>query len=392
MHIEHYSPRRARSARSGCGGVLTFFLLLAVVAALAAAGIAAFITLRSSPAALDLGPAAGDLNPIERASLALYLASSREALNTPAGGDPTPVAFAVRAGENAASVAARLAEMELVRDGDLLRFYMRYRGLDNQIEAGTFYLSRTMTIRAVAEALASALPDEVTVRIWEGWRVEQIAEYLAAQPNLSVDHDEFLKMIRPGGTRPGSYSFLGDIPAAASLEGFLFPDTYRFLPKADAAAALDRFLARFDSQVTTAMRADAAARGMSLFQAITLASIVEREAVHDEERPLIAGVFLNRLALGMPLDADPTTQYAIAAPGNWWPPLDFDPRTVDHPYNTYVHAGLPPGPIANPGLSSIRAVIYPAQTDYLYFRAKCDGSQYHNFSVSYGEHVNYACP
>ena len=140
------------------------------------------------------------------------------------------------------------------------------------------------------------------------------------------------------------------------------------------------------------MRTDAAAQGLTLYQVVTLASIVEREAVHDDERPVIASVFLNRLNLGMKLDADPTTQYAIATPDNWWPPLNFDPRTVDDPYNTYVYSGLPPGPIASPGLNSIRAVIYPAASGYFYFRAKCDGSQYHNFSVTYEEHLGYGCP
>jgi UPF0755 protein len=140
------------------------------------------------------------------------------------------------------------------------------------------------------------------------------------------------------------------------------------------------------------MRAGAAAQGLTLYQVVTLASIVEREAVHDDERPIIASVYLNRLASGMKLDADPTTQYAIATADNWWPPLNLDPRTVDHPYNTYVYEGLPPGPIANPGLSSINAVIYPVQTDYYFFRAKCDGSKYHNFSVTYEEHVAHGCP
>jgi len=388
MRIERHSPRRRNSGNA----VIKFFMLIIVAAALVLAAGAVAITLNGSSAAADFGPPAANLNPAERIGLSLYLSLNKEALNTPAGIDSTPITVVVEAGENAGTVAANLREMGIVADADLLRLYMRYKGLDDQIEAGNFTLNAAMTIPNIATALTDAAPDEVSVRVWEGWRTEQVAESLAAQPDLVFDPNEFMSMIAPGGQRPGGYSFLGDIPAAASLEGFLFPNTYRFLPGATTSQVLGRFLSEFDAQVTTQMRSDAAARGLSLFQVVTLASIIEREAVRDDERPTIASVYLNRLAIGMKLDADPTTQYAVASPGNWWPPLDFDPRTVDHPYNTYVYTGLPPGPIANPGLSSINAVIYPAETGYYFFRAKCDGSKYHNFSVTYEEHLAHACP
>jgi UPF0755 protein len=154
---------------------------------------------------------------------------------------------------------------------------------------------------------------------------------------------------------------------------------------------VDRILSEFDKQFTAQMRTDAAKKNLTVYQAVTLASIVEREAVKDEERPIIASVFLNRLKINMKLDADPTTQYAIATSANWWPPLNLDPRTINHPFNTYVNTGLPPTPIANPSLKSMQAVIYAAETKYLYFRAKCDGSKTHNFSVSYEEHLSYGC-
>jgi UPF0755 protein len=288
-------------------------------------------------------------------------------------------------------VAARLAEMGIISDADLLRYYMRYKGSDDQIEAGNFVLNKAMTIPTVASSLADAAPDEVQVRVWEGWRIEQVAESLEFQPNLAYSPNEFMKLVGPGGRGLGGYSFLTDIPEGASLEGFLFPDTYRFNYQTTTAEVVNRFLTRFDEQITPQMRQDAAAQGFNLFQVITLASIVEREGVHDDERPMIASVYLNRLAISMNLDADPTTQYAIATGANWWPMLEFDPRTIDDPYNTYVYNGLPPGPIANPGLASIRAVIYPAQSGFYYFRAKCDGSRYHNFSVTYEEHLANGC-
>jgi len=124
-----------------------------------------------------------------------------------------------------------------------------------------------------------------------------------------------------------------------------------------------------------------------------LASIIEREAVQASERPLIASVFLNRLALGIPLQADPTVQYPLGRPDAWWKaPLSIEDLQVDSPYNTYLHQGLPPGPIASPGLASLESVAAPVETSYLFFRAACDGSGRHLFATTFEEHLANACP
>lgn len=387
MRIEHHGPRRRDRAR----GLLKFVILNVAIGSLLVAGLVVYFSLSSSTAS-DLGSGATDLNPVEKIVLNSYLNLNASALHASPGVDPSPVKFVVGAGENADTVSRRLSDAGLVSDSELLRLYMRYKGLDNNIEAGNFMLNKTMTIPQVAQALTNASPDEIRWRAWEGWRLEQISESLSGQPNLDFDPQEFLRLVGPNGHVTGSYSFVGSLPAGASLEGFLFPDTYRLGFHANTATIVDRLLSQFDARVTAQMRADATTRGLSLYQVITLASIVEREGVHDDERPTIASVYLNRLAANMNLDADPTTQYAIATSANWWPPLDLDPRTVNHPYNTYVIPGLPPGPIANPGLASIQAVIYPAQTGYYYFRARCDGSHYHNFATTYEEHVANGCP
>jgi len=389
MHIEHHSPRRRGNALRLAIRFMAFMILVAL---LAIGGLWLAVKLNSGGFQTDFGPPGENLSVLERVGLWAYLFVNAENLSTSVGIDAAPVPFVVNSGENAGIVADRLAQAGLVNDADLLRLYMRYRGLDDQIEAGNFSLNTAMTIPVLAEALTKARPDEIGIRVWEGWRLEQIADNMSGQPDLKTSRDEFLSLVAPGGLRPANFTFLADLPPDASLEGFLFPDSYRFLPEATTTDVVTRLLLEFDTQVTPQMRADAAGRGLTLYQTITLASIVEREAVHDEERPIIAGVFLNRLAAGIRLDADPTTQYALATSANWWPPLDLDPRTIDDPYNTYVHEGLPPGPIANPGLSSISAVIYPADTPYLFFRAKCDGSKYHNFSTTYEQHVGFACP
>jgi len=137
-------------------------------------------------------------------------------------------------------------------------------------------------------------------------------------------------------------------------------------------------------------------QGLTVYQAVTLASIVEREAVHDDEKPLIASVYLNRIRIGMKLDADPTVQYALGynfGQGTWWTnPLSLDNLQYDSPYNTYMYASLPPAPISNPSLEALQAVAFPVETTYYFFRAKCDGSGYHFFAETFEEHLQNACP
>jgi UPF0755 protein len=155
-------------------------------------------------------------------------------------------------------------------------------------------------------------------------------------------------------------------------------------------------LSNFSIKVDFAMREGFQHQGLSLYQAVTLASIVQREAVVEDEMPLIASVFLNRLADGIKLDSDPTVQYAlgyISRQKSWWKnPLTLDDLQVDSPYNTYRNPGLPPGPIANPSLNALLAVAFPAQTPYYYFRAACDGSGRHAFAKTFAEHQANACP
>jgi UPF0755 protein len=155
-------------------------------------------------------------------------------------------------------------------------------------------------------------------------------------------------------------------------------------------------LEEFRDQLTPDLREGLKRQGLSIYEAVILASIVERETVVEDEMPLIASVFLNRLAAGMPLEADSTAQYALGyqeEAKTWWKnPLSLDDLQVDSPYNTYLHGGLPPGPISNPGLNALKAVAFPAQADYFYFRAACDGSGEHHFAETFEEHVQNACP
>jgi UPF0755 protein len=316
--------------------------------------------------------------------IGLYLQYRQGDLDRPASYDDTPVTFVVESGESAATIAASLEELGLVTDGELFRMFIRYHEIDANLEAGEYVLRPNMTMAEIAETLQHARIEEVTVTIPEGWRAEQVAQMLAKE-NI-VDGDEFLALVRGGKF---DYSLLQDRPEGSSLEGFLFPETYRIPAQAEAEDLIERMLSTLEERFTPEMRRLAVERGMTVYEVITLASIVEREAVITEERPLIAGVFLNRLEQGMYLRADPTVQYAKgydATTGQWWPAVAVeDWEAVDSPYSTYLYPGLPPGPICSPGLSAIQAVLEPADTEYLFFLAKGDGS--HAFATTYEEHL-----
>ncbi len=333
--------------------------------------------------------------------LSLYLSSHQEELNLPASDDPTPVTFVVEPGETAAGVAVRLEEEGLVVDGEVFRRFMTYHGLDVSLEAGTYSLQANMTMHEIAEALQHASADTVMITIPEGWRAEQVA-WLVEQQGL-MHGDDFLDYVHTGQY---NYPWLADRPADASLEGYLFPDTYEFPAQTTPEAVVDLMLAIFDARIVPEIEgrlagrmlfdlALGAERPMSVHDVMILASIVEREAVVPEERPVIASVYYNRLdpafveETALRLSADPTVQYAKgydSETGYWWNPmLPGEGQTVESPYNTFIVQGLPPGPIASPGLASILAVLNPAQTDYLYFHAIGDGS--HIFASTLEEHL-----
>lgn len=332
----------------------------------------------------------------EEIYLESYIQLHAEDLDQPAGTNDTPVTFSVDPGETAGEIARRLQEAELISDAELFRRYLQYEGLDAGLEVGTYTLRQTMTIPEIAHTLQSGQLEQQALIVREGLRLEQVAAEVAAQTN--VTEEAFLALATTGWRDAGldSYAFLSDLPETATLEGFLFPDTYRLPEEATAFDVVNRMLATFDERVTSAMRASAANQGLTVYEMVTLASIVEREAVVADERPVIAGVYDNRLDNGWLLNADPTVQYALGfqeSSGEWWKrPLYLEDLEVDSPYNTYQHPGLPPSPICSPGLASLQAAAQPADTDYFYFMADChadDGS--HLFAVTEEEHyANYA--
>ncbi|NPA91911.1 MAG: endolytic transglycosylase MltG [Chloroflexi bacterium] len=335
------------------------------------------------------------LNPdtFEDTVLGWYLGLRASDLNSPPSTSDEPVDFVVEKGETARSIARRLEEKGLITDAKLFELYLRYYGLGTKLEAGHFILRRNMTMPEIARALQQARAEEVVITIKEGWRMEEIAEYLGEE--RVVDAQEFLSLARtPSALSPdirNRHAFLQALPPGATLEGYLFPETYRVAVGSSPEAIIAVMLKTFDERVPTKWREDAAARGYTLHQIVTMASIIERETPRADERPLVASVYWNRLEgrcpeAGAYLQADPTVQYAMGRPGEWWwkPPSVEIYSQIQSPYNTYLHPGLPPGPIANPGLSAIKAAVYPAQTRYCFFVATGDGG--HVFAVTLAEH------
>jgi UPF0755 protein len=350
-----------------------------------AAAVAWFLVSQARSAALQPGTQI-DLSTMEKTLVGIYLNIRRDEINTPPSSDDTFLEFSIRAGENGATVAARLERLGAVSDAELFRLLLRYWGVDAQIEAGDYLLRKNMTMSQVARELQHGRLRAKTVTIREGLRAEEVAHQLAGEG--LVDQEEFILLVRDDAF---NYDFLRDRPADApkTLEGFLFPDTYQFPVNVTTTEVIDLMLQNFDRRVTIEMRQQALDNGLNLFQALTLASIIEREAVVPEERPIIASVYLNRLRRGMYLEADPTVQYAKgydSASGRWWPSLSLaELREVESPFNTFTRPGLPPGPICSPGLASIEAALNPADTEYLFFHAKGDGS--HAFATTFEEHL-----
>lgn len=267
--------------------------------------------------------------------------------------DPTnkiPVTFTINKGEGARNIADRLKKQGLIRSSLAFFILARFTGFGNNIQAGQFILTPSMDMNSIASDLTHGTID-VRITIPEGWRNEEIALKLAQE--LSIPEAAFLSVAK---------------------EGYMFPDTYLFPKDASASAVSEIMLKNFKNK-TAKLAEDKT--GLSLNDAVIIASLVEREASLKEDRPLVAGVILNRLKLGMKLDIDATIQYILGYQSkekSWWKKeLTLEDINIDSPYNTYKNAGLPPGPIANPGLAAISAVYEAPDTDYLYYVSDSNG-------------------
>ncbi len=296
------------------------------------------------------------------------------------------VIIVVQNGDTAHTIADELQAKGLIRNALAFRIWARIKGLDIHLQAGAYNLKTDLTIDAIISQLL-AQPDYFVVSIPEGLRIEQIAQRLGAAGIPKFNTQEFLKYTKNPAQFPDAakYPILKSIPSGSGMEGLLFPDTYLIPVNATTGDVVNMMLTEFSDKVQqNHLDVLAKQNQLSVYQMVILASIVEREVRFNQDRPLVASVFWNRIykqnneTVGR-LQDDPTVEYARdSQPGTtiYWKPLrdvggNIAPKS---PWNTYTHAGLPPTPICSPGLASLKAAAAPTKTDYYYFLSKKDGT------------------
>lgn len=265
----------------------------------------------------------------------------------------------------------------IIHNATLFRIVVKFQGVEKSLQAGDYALNPGMSITDIIDKMVKGETVYRLLTIPEGYTVEQIAKLLDEQ---GVGNGPRFKAL---ARKYAPFDYMGHLPEIIyASEGYIFPDTYRITGGMTETDILEILVASFDKKFAPEMRERAKTLGLSLHQVVTLASLVEKEAKLAKERPVIAGVFFNRLKQGMPLQSCPTVQYIL---GYHKPELTIADTQIASPYNTYQNPGLPPGPIASPGMAALQAVLYPADTPYLYFVAAKDGS--HRFSKTYEEHL-----
>jgi UPF0755 protein len=364
---------------SSCLGILVILLILVV----------GLFTVVPVMAVRSVGPVSDRLSVFQRfqysAMMLWYEDLVTRSVDIAAGERP----FTIEAGEGPAAVAARLELEGIIRSADAFTTYLVYSGLDTGMQAGKFQLSPATPPIQIAQKLQDATPAQIKFVVLPGWRLEEIA---AAMPTsgLNIAPQQLIQSARAPDVK---YDYL---PPGSSAEGFLFPGEYTLPRSVQADELVSLLMNNTALALTVEIRAGFSRQNLNVYEAVTLASIIQREAVIPEEQPSIASVFINRINAGMRLETDPTIQYALGfdpVTGSWWKvPLSAEDLLVNSPYNTYQNFGLPPGPISNPSLSALQAVAYPAQTPYYFFRARCDGSGFHNFSETFNQHLRNGCP
>jgi UPF0755 protein len=279
-------------------------------------------------------------------------------------------------GTGTAGMARRLADAGVVRSAQTFRAAVWLRGSSRRLQAGEYRFDRAMSPAEVVDRIARGDVYVRALTFREGLTIREMASvFESAGYGPASDFIEAAK----------NAALIHEIdPEAKDLEGYLFPDTYTLPRRTTAAQLVERMVGRFQKVMTPELRSRAAERGFNVRQVVTLASLVEKETAKPEERPVVAGVYKNRLGIGMGLQCDPTVIYALMLAGRYDGNIRKGDLQIDSPYNTYRYSGLPPGPIAAPGQAALEAAVEPADVPYLYFVSRNDGS--HVFSTTLDEH------
>ncbi len=285
-------------------------------------------------------------------------------INSKASDNNETQMFTVNKGDSVQEIAQNLEEKNLIRKASFFEKYVSDHNLGNKLKAGRYLIRPSMTPKEIAELISSGKTDENIITIPEGFTNKQIATRLATE-DITTE-SAFLNAAKENF----HYSFLKDKPKNTSLEGYLFPDTYYLEPKTPAKEIVKKMLDNFNHKLDHSLRKEIKKQGKTIFEIITLASLVEKEVANSKDRPIVAGIFLKRLSLGIPLESCASIQYILRANKKRF---SYAETRTNSPFNTYLHSGLPPAPICNPGLDAIKATIYPQNTNYLYFLSDNNG-------------------
>lgn len=365
----------------GCFNAFIFFTLILV-------GIFSWLLIQTGTVQQKLGNPAPGTPFFRQVSYALKLHGNETDLLSPSVPADQRVTVHVEPGMSSSQVATLLHSQSLIPNQTVFQTYLSYKGFDRTLQTGAYSFSRQMPPVEIAQHLADGTSRFAILNIIPGWRLEQIAAQI---PKLSINvtEQEFLTFVQ---SPPTSYTYAGGIPEGQSLEGVLFPGQYLITPDADLNALMPILAATYE-EVRTTIGSNVSAA--AFYDVVKIASIIQREAYHQDEYALMASVFYNRIDAGMLLQMDSTIQYALGYDQDqqtWWRTnLIADEIYFDHPANTYVYKGLPPTPISSPSTAAIQAALSPQDSTYLFFQADCDGTHYHNFSETYEQHLENNC-
>jgi len=299
-----------------------------------------------------------------------------QSIYLPKSFSPEEVIFSVKNGEGSKEISVNLERAGLIKWGPALRLYVQFKEVAGKLQAGSYRLSPSMTIPEIVNKFVNGDVANEKITFPEGFNLKKIKK--------SFEDSEFLKTVDLGEFRiidfKEEFDFLSDTPNEASLEGFLFPDTYFFEPPMQEEEVARIFLNNFGEKISP-YQDEISAKELTLFDIVTMASLIEKEVQTKEDKELVSGIFWKRIELGKPLESCATIAY-IKGVDQWL--YSFDDTRIESPYNTYLHAGLPPGPICNPGLESILAALYPKDSDYWYYLSTPEGETI--FSKTFEEH------
>lgn len=293
--------------------------------------------------------------------------------------------FIIEAGEGVNQISYNLYEAGLIKSKFYFEVYVWREKIEGDLQAGEYVLNPGMSIKEITRVLTEGetLNNELTIKIIEGWKIDEINDYL--KKSGIIEGDEFSEYTKNpiGAWRYVVPDFFNDAPSNVNLEGYLFPDTYRIFKDASTVDITKKMLNNFDSKLTDKMRSDIKSQGKTIYEIVTMASIIEEEVRSQEDMKIVSGIFWNRIESGQALESCATLAYILGVNKQQY---SIEDTKTNSPYNTYQNRGLPPGPISNPGLNAIQSAIYPEKTDYYYFLSRPDTGET-VFAITYDEHL-----